>query len=121
MHMPIAEAAHVLAVSEAYLRKRMNDNHRDGVMRGGVFFIQIEEAADDVGLPRATLDLIILGKEWLLTDLQIRNVYEITMSQLHKIVKEPLFKAGPDHVYPVSPFIAFLKLDDRHRARILEG
>jgi hypothetical protein len=120
MYMPITEAAQALAVSEDYLRRRMSGNGRTGIMRGGIFFVKIEDAADDVGLPRHTLDLLMAGKEWLLTDLQIRNIYAITLPQLHKIVKEPLFKAGPDHVYPASPFIEFLKLDEYHRARVME-
>lgn len=120
MFMPVEKAAETLAVTAPYLTRRMRASQKT-IMREGIAYVRFLEAAQTVGCAIPLAEKVVEGKDWLMTDFQIRNIFNLTAQQVKNIAGGPVFIADGQHIYNITPFIEFFKLDPREQAAIKEG
>lgn len=110
MHMPVVKAAEALAVSPDFLHKKLVG--KTLMLKEGISYCQFLDAADAVGLDKAVAEKVMAGKEWLLTGVEIRDTYDITLSALHKMSVYRKFEGDRGPVFAVS------KIIEHHRKKL---
>lgn len=123
MLIPTKNIAAVLCIPENHLLRLLARKKRLTRRQEGVLYVDVNDAADAVKCPRPVMDLITCGKDWLLTEEDIKGLYGCTEDEIRRIAGAPLFNPYPfPPVYRASIFIEWLKnLDPADRARIKEG
>lgn len=116
----VEHAAKTLSVPLEYLDSKLRLS-RAVTLREGVALCDFLVAAKLMGVGKQIAEVVWLGRDWLMSEKEIREIYGHDQAACEKISGGPVFETVHGRVYQVAPFIRFLVLEPGEKDEILEG
>jgi len=110
-------AANALAIPERTLYNALQSK---GLLRADGF-IEWTRAAEVVGCPDRVADDVRYGRDWLVSEQDIKNTWGVDPPAIAKIAGPAVFIIDGHFIYRASDFIRFIRMDAAKRAKVLGG